>query len=65
MWIRQTHRWVSITLVLMIASYPFVMKMAGIPQWLLYTPLIPFVVLVLTGLYLFAQPYARLWRRVG
>ncbi|HUJ46550.1 MAG TPA: hypothetical protein VLV55_05405 [Rhizomicrobium sp.] len=59
---RQIHRWTSIVLVLMIVSYPFIMKMKGLPQWLLYSPLLPFIVLALTGLYLFFLPYARRWR---
>ena len=63
MWIRQIHRWLSIALILMIAAYPFVMKLTGLPHWAVYAPLIPFGLLVITGLYLFVRPYLVKWRR--
>jgi hypothetical protein len=33
------------------------------PPWITYSPLLPLAVLMLTGLYLFALPYASRWRR--
>jgi len=33
--------------------------------WVSYVPLLPLAVLLLTGLYLFALPYANRWRRAA
>jgi hypothetical protein len=32
------------------------------PSWITYSPLLPLALLLLTGLYLFALPYAIKWR---
>lgn len=32
------------------------------PAWVTYSPLPPLFLLLLTGLYLFARPYAAAWR---
>jgi hypothetical protein len=63
MWTRQIHRWMSILLVASIFAYPFVMKIKGLPHWVVYGPALPLIVLLVTGLYLFVQPHARKWRR--
>lgn len=63
MWSRQIHRWVSMVLVLMIVSYPLVMKTPGLPHWILHSPLLPLGALLITGVYLFMQPYVAKWRR--
>lgn len=63
--IRQTHRWVSIILtVTIIANFAALARGAGMPPpWITYSPLPPLAVLMLTGLYMFALPYAVKWRR--
>jgi hypothetical protein len=63
--IRQTHRWVSIAFTLTVIANIVVMATRGgglPPPWVTYSPLLPLVLLVLTGLYLFALPYAAKWR---
>lgn len=60
LWIRQGHRWVSIIFTLtVIANFVFRAAVSGEPpRWLTYSPLPPLFILLLTGLYLFAVPYA-------
>jgi len=59
--IRQTHRWVSIAFTVTAIVNIVVMATEGgamPPPWVTYSPLLPLGLLVLTGLYLFALPYA-------
>jgi hypothetical protein len=58
--IRQTHRWVSILFTLtVLANFAAMSVGSGVPPpWITYAPLLPLFVLLLTGLYLFALPYA-------
>jgi hypothetical protein len=63
-WIRQFHRWVSVAFTVAVIANVAVMS-AGQgqpPVWVTYSPLLPLAVLLLTGLYLFALPYAMKWR---
>jgi quinol-cytochrome oxidoreductase complex cytochrome b subunit len=64
--IRQTHRWVSIAFTLTVIVNIVVMSVrSGQPPALVtYSPLLPLALLLFTGLYLFALPYATRWRRV-
>jgi len=64
-WIRQTHRWLSIAFTLtVIANFIALAQGAGMPPpWVTYSPLPPLALLLFTGLYLFALPYATRWRR--
>jgi len=60
-WIRQTHRWVSIVFTTTVAANFVALGLGGgrqPPPWVTYSPLLPLFVLMLTGLYLFALPYA-------
>ena len=62
MWLRQTHRWLSITF-----TGGVVVNIAALVQekqavWVGLLALLPLVLLMLTGLYLFALPYAAKWR---
>jgi quinol-cytochrome oxidoreductase complex cytochrome b subunit len=63
-WIRQTHRWVSIAFTVTVILNIAVMSVRGgqPPAWVTYSPLLPLLLLLLTGLYLFALPYAVKWR---
>jgi len=63
-WIRQTHRWLSIAFtVTVIANFIALAQGDGTPPpWVTYSPLLPLALLLLTGLYLFALPYATKWR---
>jgi len=64
-WIRQTHRWLSIAFTLTVIAN-FVALAAGKgqqpPSWVTYSPLLPLALLLFSGLYLFAVPYAANWR---
>jgi hypothetical protein len=61
---RQIHRWVSIAFTLtVIANFVALARGGGMPPpWITYAPLLPLALLLLTGLYLFALPYAVKWR---
>ena len=68
-WVRQVHRWLSIAF----AAAVIVNVVALMPQekqtvWVGLLALLPLVLLLLSGLYLFALPYAAKWsagRRTG
>ena len=62
--IRQTHRWLSIAFTLGVITY--IVAMSGgkqPPYWLGLFALVPLILLLVSGLYLFALPYAAKWRR--
>lgn len=64
-WFRQIHRWLSIAFtVTVIANFIALAHGHGAPppSWVTYSPLLPLALLLLTGLYLFALPYATRWR---
>jgi hypothetical protein len=65
-WIRQTHRWVSIAFtVTVIANFIALARGGGVPPpWITYSPLPPLALLLFTGLYMFVLPYA-IRRRSG
>ena len=57
-WIRQIHRWLSIAFTLTVVAN-FVARAHGEPAaWVTYSSLLPLALLLLSGLYLFALPYA-------
>ncbi|WKE67522.1 hypothetical protein PVT67_17895 [Gallaecimonas kandeliae] len=60
--VRQFHRWVSILFTLTVAANFAAMTRGQPPAWITYSPLLPLALLLFTGLYLFALPYARQWR---
>ena len=57
-WIRQFHRWVSIafTVAVIINIVALVRKEQAV--WIGLLALLPLILLLVTGLYLFALPYA-------
>lgn len=57
-WIRQTHRWVSIAFTVAVIVNIVAMRGEKPPMWIGLLALLPLIVLLLTGLYLFALPYA-------
>ena len=64
-WIRQTHRWLSIAFtVTVVANFVAMARADGgtPPAWVTYAPLLPLFLLLFSGLYLFALPYAARWR---
>lgn len=63
-WIRQAHRWVSIAFTATVVANFVVMALrpGQPPAWVTYAPLLPLALLLFSGLYLFALPYAARWR---
>ena len=56
--IRQLHRWLSIAFTTGVIVYIAVMARGRPPGWVGVFPLLPLILLLVTGLYLFALPYA-------
>ena len=58
-WIRQIHRWLSIAFTLGVLTYIVTMSVGkGQPAaWVGLLALVPLILLLVTGLYLFALPY--------
>jgi hypothetical protein len=64
-WIRQTHRWLSIAFTVAVIANFVAMARGEPPAWVTYSPLLPLFLLLFTGLYLFALPYAARRRTAG
>ena len=62
MWIRQTHRWLSIAFTLAVIVNVIAMMQEKQVVWVGLLALFPLILLLLSGLYLFALPYAAKWR---
>ena len=61
-WIRQVHRWLSIAFTVAVIINVFAM-MGGIDAvWIGLLALVPLILLMLTGLYMFALPYMAMGR---
>ena len=62
-WIRQTHRWMSVAFTAAFIVVSIVTMGGEEPaEWVYLLPLIPLFALLLTGIYMFVQPYAGRWR---
>lgn len=61
-WIRQFHRWVSIAFTLGVLTYIIAMTGGEPPAWLGLFALVPLILLLVIGLYMFGLPYAARWR---
>ncbi len=61
-WVRQFHRWVSIVFTLAVIVTTVAMAQEQPVVWMSYLPLLPLLLLAITGLYLFALPYVVRWR---
>jgi len=55
---RQGHRWLSILFTLAVIANFAAMATGTPPMWLVYSPLPPLFLMLASGLYLFALPYA-------
>ncbi|WIJ24211.1 hypothetical protein [Devosia sp. RR2S18] len=67
-WIRQSHRWLSISFTLMVLANFAVMGRGDVALWIGALTLVPLFLLLFSGLYLFVLPYLARWRtarRVG
>jgi len=61
MWVRQIHRWLAMafTVAVIINIVALVQEKQAV--WVGLLALLPLVLLMLTGLYLFVLPYAAKW----
>lgn len=60
-WIRQIHRWLSIAFTLAVIVNVVALMQKEQAVWVGLLALFPLILLLLTGLYLFALPYASKW----
>lgn len=56
-WVRQVHRWLSIAFTGGVIVYMVAMTRGQPAAWLGLLALIPLILLLVTGLYLFVLPY--------
>jgi len=61
--IRQVHRWLSIAFTAGVIGYMVVMTLGQPPYWVGLFALIPLILLLVTGLYMFVLPYVVRARR--
>jgi hypothetical protein len=61
-WIRQIHRGLAVAFTAGAITYIVVMQRGQPPAWVGFLALVPLILLLLTGLYLFVLPYATRWR---
>jgi hypothetical protein len=64
-WLRQTHRWLSMAFTVAVIVNVAAMMKGEQAVWVGLLALLPLVLLLLTGLYLFMLPYATRWRTGG
>jgi hypothetical protein len=57
--IRQVHRWLSILFTLGVIANIVTMSLMVPPFWVGLLALVPLILLLLSGLYMFALPYFR------
>ncbi|MCP4619487.1 MAG: hypothetical protein GY844_23985 [Bradyrhizobium sp.] len=60
--IRQSHRWLSIAFTLAVMVNIVAMMQEKQAVWVGVLALVPLILLLLSGLYLFVLPYAARWR---
>lgn len=63
--IRQVHRWLSIVFTMSVAANVAALVLGNQTVWVGVLALVPLVLLMLTGLYLFALPYVSKRRGVA
>jgi hypothetical protein len=61
-WVRQTHRWLSLAFTVAVIVNIVALGKEVPAVWLGLLALLPLALLLFTGLYLFALPYATKWR---
>jgi hypothetical protein len=64
-WVRQFHRWLCIAFAVAVIANVVALAEKEQAVWIGLVALLPLALLLLTGLYLFALPYAARWRREG
>ena len=61
-WIRQIHRWLSIAFTVAVIVNLIALGRQESGVWIGLLALLPLILLLLSGLYLFVLPYASKWR---
>jgi hypothetical protein len=61
-WVRQIHRWLSIAFTVAVIVNLVALQQKEPALWVGLLALLPLAFLLITGLYLFALPYAAKWR---
>jgi hypothetical protein len=61
-WIRRVYRWLSIAFTVAVIVNIAALMREQSAAWVGLLALLPLVLLLLTGLYMFALPYAAKWR---
>ncbi|HEX2365490.1 MAG TPA: hypothetical protein VHJ00_10760 [Bradyrhizobium sp.] len=61
-WIRETHRWLSMAFTVAVIVNVAALVKGEQAVWVGLLALLPLVLLLLSGLYLFVLPYAAKWR---
>jgi cellulose synthase/poly-beta-1,6-N-acetylglucosamine synthase-like glycosyltransferase len=61
-WVRQIHRWLSITFTAAVIVNIVALVREEQAVWVGLLALFPLILLLLTGLYMFVLPYAAKWR---
>jgi hypothetical protein len=61
-WVRQLHRWLSIAFTAGVLVYIVAMAGGQPAAWMGLLALVPLILLLATGLYLFVLPHAIRWR---
>jgi hypothetical protein len=61
-WVRQLHRWLSIAFTVTVIANIVALVRGYQAVWIGLLALVPLVLLMLTGLYLFWLPYGAKWR---
>ena len=63
--VRQVHRWLSIIFTLAVIANIVVIAVSGYVDWVGFLAVIPLLLLLPTGLWMFAMPYMAKSRRAG
>ena len=64
-WVRQAHRWLAILFTLTVIANLVAMAVGTPPMWIVYSPLPPLFLMLLSGLYMFFLPYMRKSKKQG
>lgn len=57
--VRQAHRWLAVIFTLAVIAVMASFAMGSTVEWIVYAPLPPLLLMLLSGIYLFVLPYTR------
>lgn len=55
--VRQAHRWLAIVFTITVVANFAILGMSQRPLWIVYAPLAPLFLMLVTGLYMLMLPY--------